>query len=137
VAPVLIGSLSDPSRVVRVGAALSLMNRKITRLEGPAAAQFERAKGDYLERLALLSDDARVLLDAGKFHLLDQHPDKAAEALEASLRLDGSLHAARYFLAVARLAQGRVAEARVLLSGIPKDDAQASAAAALLALLKG
>jgi predicted CXXCH cytochrome family protein len=137
VTPVLVGALSDPSRVVRVGAALSLMNRKITRLDGPAAAQFDQAKRDYLERVALLSDDARVLLDAGKFHLLDQHADRAAEALEASLRLDGSLHAARYFLAVARLAQGRVAEARVLLSEIPKDDAQAPAAAALLALLKG
>jgi predicted CXXCH cytochrome family protein len=136
VTPALVRALSDASRVVRVGAALSLMNRKVTSLDGPAAPAFAQAKRDYLDRIALLSDDARVLLDAGKFHLLDQHADEAAAALEASLRLDGRLHAARYFLALARLAQGRATDARVLLTEIPKEDAQAPAAAALLAVLK-
>ena len=134
--PVLIAALSDSSRVVRVGAALSLMNRKITRLDGAASLAFERAKRDYLTRAVLLADDARVQLDAGKFHLLDQNANAAAAALEAAMRIDGGLPGARYFLAVARLAQGRKADAVSLLSQIPTTDPQAAAASALLEVLR-
>ena len=134
--PILVRALSDPSRIVRVGAALSLMNRKITRLDGPAAQPFERAKQDYLTRSVLLADDARIQLDTGKFHLLDQNASAAAAALEAAMRIDDGLPSVRYFLAVARLAQGRKADAIVLLGQIPATDPQAAAAAALLDVLK-
>ena len=136
VTPVLVRALSDPSRVVRVGAALSLMNRKVTRLDGPAAQPFEQAKQDYLTRSVLLADDARIQLDTGKFHLLDQNAGAAAAALEAALRIDDGLPGARYFLAVARLAQGRKADAIVLLGQVPAADPQAAAATALLDVLR-
>lgn len=136
VAPVLVRALGDSRRVVRVGAALSLMNLKVTSLEGESGRQFEQAKRDYLTRAALLEDDASALVDAGKFHLLNQDADASARTLEASLRLDSGLHAARYFLAVARLAQGRAGEARELLGKIPKDDPHGPAAAKLLELIK-
>jgi hypothetical protein len=136
VTPALVRALGDPRRVVRIGAALALMNRRITTLDGEAGRLFEEAKRDYLTRAGLLADDAAVLLDVGKFHLLNLDPDASARTLEASLRLDSSLHASRFFLATARLAQGRVAEARVLLGQIAKDDPYWPAAMKLLALLK-
>ena len=136
VTPILIRALSDPSRVVRVGAALSLMNRKVTRLDGPSAPAFAQAKQDYLMRSVLLADDARVQLDTGKFHLLDQNAAAAAGAIETAMRIDQTLAGARYFLAVARLAQGRKADAITLLGQIPATDPQAAAAAALLDALR-
>lgn len=136
VAPVLVRALADPRRIVRVGAALSLLNLKVTSLDGEPGRLFEQAKRDYLSRAALLEDDASALLDAGKFHLLNRDPDSSARTLEASLRLDAGLHAARYFLAVARLSQGRAADARALLTAIPSGDAYGPAATALLRLMK-
>jgi hypothetical protein len=136
VTPILVRALADPRRIVRVGAALSLMNLKVTTLEGEPRRQFEQAKRDYLSRARLLEDDALVLLDVGKFHLLNRDPDSSARTLEASLRLDTGLHGARYFLAVARVAQGRTADARTLLSAIPEGDAYGPVAAALLRYIK-
>jgi predicted CXXCH cytochrome family protein len=135
VTPVLIRGLADERRVVRIGAMLSLVNLRVTSLPAGSGRQLEQAKRDYLARADLLSDDPTALLDIGKFHLLNKDADAAARTLEASLRLDGRLHASRYFLALGRLAQGRVAEARELLVKIPKDDAYADAAAKVLASL--
>jgi len=135
--PILINALGDRNRTVRVGAALSLMNSRVTKLDGQAGVLFEEAKRDYVSRALLLSDDARVLLDVGKFHLMNKDAPSAIRTLEASLRLDMSLHASRYFLALAVLAEGRTAEARALLIRIPKGDAYAEAAQRLLATLPG
>src|SRR5262249_13400725 len=94
------------------------------------------AKRAYLARASLLTDDAGVLLDTGRFHLLSHNVEAAVQALESSLRLDGTLHASRYLLAFARVAQGRTAEARELLSKIPAGDSHAADAAKLLATLQ-
>ena len=118
--PVLTRALADPQRIVRIGAALSLVNLQVTTLAGDSGRLLEDAKRDYVMRAVLLSDDAGVMLDIGKFHLLNHRPEPAGGALDASLRLDGNLQAARYFLAVARAAQGGC-EARELLGKIPKD----------------
>ena len=135
IAPILVNALGDKHRTVRVGAALSLMNARVTQLEGAAGALFEEAKRDYISRAALLSDDARVLLDVGKFHLMNKDGAAAIGTLETSLRLDTRLHASRYFLALAVLTQGRTADARTLLTRIPKSDAYFDAAQRLLATL--
>ena len=113
------------------------MNARVTKLEGQAGALFEEAKRDYVSRAVLLSDDARVLLDVGKFHLMNKDAPSAIRTLEASLRLDVTLHASRYFLALALAAEGRAAEARAQLVRIPKDDPYAAAAEKVLATLKG
>jgi predicted CXXCH cytochrome family protein len=136
VAPVLINALSDRRRSVRVAAALSLVNLRVTELEGRAAALFEDARRDYLRRAELLADDARVLLDAGKLQLLTKDARAAASTLEASLRLDNGLHAARYFLALAYLAEGRAVDARTHLVKIPAGDVHGALAAQLLAGIK-
>jgi predicted CXXCH cytochrome family protein len=137
IAPVLIAALADTTRVVRIGAMLSLVNLRVTAVPADAAPRFEQAKRDYLTRATLLADDPGVLLDAGKFHLMNQDANEAAKALEASLRLDPTLHASRYFLAVARLAQGRVTDARDLLNAIPKNSPYSDQAAKLLAAIGG
>ncbi|HEX7779497.1 MAG TPA: hypothetical protein VF424_09680, partial [Vicinamibacterales bacterium] len=134
-APVLARALGDSRRVVRVGAALSLMNQRVATLPAAAVPLFEAAKRDYLTRATLLADDPGVLLDVGKFHLMNQDAEQASRALEASLRLDANLHAARYFLAVGRLAQGRASEARELLIAIPKGTPYSESAAKLLAAM--
>ena len=136
VTPVLVNALGDDRRAVRVAAALSLVNLNVTSLEGDAGRRFDAAKRDYLRRAALLSDDARVLLDAGKFQLLTRDARAATATLEASLRIDDRLHAARYFLALALLADGQAAEARTHLLKIPAGDAHGALAAKLLATLK-
>jgi hypothetical protein len=136
VAPVLVNALGDDRRSVRVAAALSLVNQKVTAFDGPAAMLFEAARRDYLQRAELLADDARVLLDAGKFQLLTKDARAAAATLAASLRLDDGLHAARYFLGLAYLADGRTSAARAELLKIPEDDAHAALAAQLLAKIK-
>lgn len=133
-ATVLLKALDDPRRVVRAGAALSLLNLRVAVPE-EVLAQFESAKRDYLARASLLTDDAGVMLDVGKFHLMSQDANRAVEALENSLRLDPTLHAARYFLAIGKLGQGRASDARNLLMGIPKGDAYFDAALKLLATI--
>ena len=137
ITPILINALGDEHRAVRVGAAVALTNARVVALEGRAGVLLEEAKRDYLSRAALLSDDARVLLDAGKFHLMNRDAVSAIRMLDASLRLDSSLHASRYFLALAVLTQGKTAEARSLLMRIPKGDPYAGAAQRLLATLGG
>ena len=136
VAPALVTALGDARRVVRVGAALSLMNLRVTSVPPDAIPLFESAKRDYLTRASLLADDPGVLLDVGKFHLMNQDANEAAKALEASLRLEAGLHASRYFLAIGRLAQGRAADARDLLLAIPKGTPYSDPAAKLLAAIK-
>jgi len=133
--PVLTHALADERRVVRVGAAVSLTNLGVSSLKGEDGRRFDEAKRDYLTRADFLADDPTALLDVGKFQLLNRDVDAAVSTLAASLRLQGTLQASRYFLALARIAQGRVADARVLLSQIPKDDLYAADAAKLLATL--
>jgi predicted Zn-dependent protease len=67
------------------------------------------------------------------------NPDSssALRTLGASISLDPELHAVRYFMALALIAQGRTAEARAQLTRIPKDDPLADAAQKILAALKG
>lgn len=137
VTPVLVNALGDTARVVRIGAALSLMNQRVTSLPGPSGAMLEESKRDYILRATSLSDDARVLLDVGKFHLMNQDSSSALRTLGASISLDPELHAVRYFMALALIAQGRTAEARAQLTRIPKDDPLADAAQKILAALKG
>lgn len=135
--PMLVDALDDPSRVVRVSAMLGLTNMQVTTLPATMAPFFQEARRDYLARAALLADDGRVELDTGKFHLLSRNTDAAIASLEASLRLEPQLHAARYFLGLARLAQGDAAEARRQLQLVPAENEYAAAAARVLATLPG
>jgi hypothetical protein len=126
--PALMPALADRHRIVRMAAAFALMNAGITRLPGADGERLEAAKRDYVARASLLSDDADTQLNLGKFYFLDRRFDAAAEAFEQARALKWDLAGGGYYLALARVGQGRLAEARTLLAGLPAGDPFADAA---------
>lgn len=128
----LLAALRDDRGIVRLAAALSLVNLGVTPVEGEDGRRFAAAKRDYLSRAELWADDPAVQLDAGKLHLVTREVAAASRALEASLRIDSTQIAPRYFLALTRLAQRRPDEARKLLGEIPAADPFGPAARKLL-----
>jgi len=121
-APALTAALADERRVVRVAAAFALVNAGLTRLPGPDGERLEAAKRDYVARAGLLTDDAETQLNLGKFFFLDRRYDASAGAFEQARGLKPGLPGGDYFLALARLGQGRVEEARALLAAQPASD---------------
>src|SRR5260370_1717818 len=130
----LIQALDDPTRAVRVGAVLSLVNLAAPKLSGRQLESFERARKEYVARAEIQSDDGPENFNVGGFHLLSGDPAAATGAFETSLRLDARLPA-RYFLARAYLQLGRVDDATRTLRAIPPSDAYFAAAQQLLAPL--
>jgi tetratricopeptide (TPR) repeat protein len=131
----LTNALSDRHRIVRIAAAFALMNAGITRLPGADGERLDAAKRDYVTRAGLLPDHAETQLNLGKFLFLDQRYDAAAQAFEQARGLEPGLPGGAYFLALARLGQGRVEDARTLLAGLPSSDPFADAARQLRARL--
>jgi predicted CXXCH cytochrome family protein len=123
----LAAALADPRRVVRAGAALSLVRSGITRLAGDSGRLFEAAKRDYVERARLHPDDAQTQLELGQFLLLDAQFASAAEAFDLSRRLDPR-QPLEYFFALVDYGQGRIDEARRRLDALPPGDPHAAAA---------
>jgi predicted CXXCH cytochrome family protein len=128
----LVAALADPKRIVRMSAALTLINLQVTGLAGDDGRRLAAARDDILRRGLLHADDAPAQLDLGKLFVLTGDAARAATALEASLRLDPGQTAARYFLAVARVAQRKTDDARRLLREIPPGDEYATPATRLL-----
>jgi tetratricopeptide (TPR) repeat protein len=110
-----------------VAAAFALMNAGITSLPGEDGERLEAAKRDYVARAGLLTDHAETQLNLGKFFFLDRRYDAAAEAFEQARGLQPDLPGGDYFLALARVGQGRVEEARTLLARLPASDPFAEA----------
>ena len=125
--PALTLALADRHRIVRVAAAFALMNAGITRLPGADGERLEAAKRDYVARADLLTDDAETQLNLGKFYFLDRRYEAAAGAFEQARALKPDVAGGRYYLALARLGQGRVEEARTLLARLPASDPFADA----------
>jgi hypothetical protein len=125
--PALALALADGHRIVRMAAAFALMNAGITRLPGADGERLEAAKRDYIARAGLLTDDAETQLNLGKFYFLDRRYEIAAEAFEQAQVLKPDVAGGHYYLALARVAQGRVEEARTLLARLPASDPFADA----------
>ncbi|MFQ5791290.1 MAG: HEAT repeat domain-containing protein [Acidobacteriota bacterium] len=132
----LVQALHDPRRIVRMNAAMSLLNLGVNRLEGPSGEAFERAKQLHVIRAAFLADDAPSQFNMGKFHFLNGRPDRAAQAFETSLHLDPKLEGAKYFMALAYLLQRQTDTARKLLKEVKKPDPYAKPAKELLKKLE-
>ena len=132
----LAAALADDRRIVRIGAGFALMNAGIAHLPGRDGERLEAAKRDYVARAALLADDAETQLNLGKFLFLDRSYDAAAGAFEQARRLQPRLPGGAYFLALARVGQGRVEEARKLLEALPGADPYAEPARQLRAKLE-
>ena len=84
---------------------------------------------------SLYEDDPGFDRDLGVVQLLGGDFTRAAEVLEISLRLAPGQPSVRFVLALARLGQGRVAEARSLLERVQPTDPSYAAARRRLALL--
>jgi hypothetical protein len=125
--PALALALADGHRIVRMAAAFALMNAGITRLPGADGERLEAAKRDYIARADLLTDDAETQLNLGKFYFLDRRYEAAAGAFEQARSLKPDLAGGGYYLALARVGQGRVEEARALLARLPASDPFAGA----------
>jgi hypothetical protein len=118
----LTAALSDRRRAVRVAALVSLINARGSPLAPADAARLQAVGREFSALSALYEDDAGFDRDLGIVHLLSGDYNRAAELLEICLRLDRGRPSAGFLLALARLGQGRVVEARSLLEGVPASD---------------
>jgi hypothetical protein len=131
----LVEALGDPSRSVRVGAVLSLVNLGAPRPEGEDGQKMDRAEQEYLARAAIQSDDASEQFNAGSLYLMSGNPRAAAGAFQTALRLDPKVPAA-YGLAYAYAQAGRRDEAIRILQTIPFRDPYYVSAQRLLGALR-
>jgi hypothetical protein len=90
---------------------------------------------EFAVRADLHQDNAAVQKDLGLVRLLTDQIDLAALALQNSLRLEPSGNGASYLLALTRIRQGRLEDARQLLREIPPSDPSYDAAQTRLKLL--
>jgi predicted CXXCH cytochrome family protein len=131
----LLAALSDRRRAVRIAALVSMINVRGTQLAGPEAGRLQSVGREYAELTTLYQDDPVFDRDLGIIQLLGGDVSRAAEMLEISLRLDPTQPSAGFVLALARLGQGRVEEARALLQHVMPSDPSYEAARRRLALL--
>jgi tetratricopeptide (TPR) repeat protein len=131
----LVNALSDPRRAVRIGALVSLINRRGPPLAPRDADRLRSVARDFASLATLYEDDPAFDRDLGLVHLLDGDFTRAADALEIALRLDPGQPSAGFVLALARIGQGRIAEARALLERVPAADPSYAAAQRRLQLL--
>ena len=132
----LLAAVGDARANVRIAAAFALMSLGVRELPGGQGARYAAAKAEYVRRAALLADDAPTQLELGKFLFLDRAFPRAAAAFEDALRLRTGQPGALYFLGLARLGEGRAAEAHDALARVPEGDPYAEPARALLRKLR-
>jgi predicted CXXCH cytochrome family protein len=120
--PALLAALSDPQRAVRISAIVSLINRGGEPLGPGDAARFRFVGTEFAARARLHEDDASIQRDLGLVQLLSDRFDLAADALQISMGLGPDQPSVKFLLALARLGQRRVDEARALLKQVPAAD---------------
>jgi len=133
-ASTVVPMLRDPVAIVRMGAAMTLVNAGVRQLPGADGEAFEQAKQVYRGRAELNSDDAEQQVASGKFYFLAGDFPTAAAAFRSSLRLDPTIPA-QYYLALTYVQEGKNDEARVILQAIPTRDPQYARAQSLLRAL--
>jgi tetratricopeptide (TPR) repeat protein len=119
--PAVLRALDDPRRAVRIAALISLANTPGSLAPAERRA-FARVAREFAGRARLHEDDAPIQADYGLVQLLAGDLGQAARALEISLGLDPDLAKASLLLGLARVEQGRLAEARSLLERVPPSD---------------
>jgi predicted CXXCH cytochrome family protein len=118
----ILSALDDPRRAVRIAALMSLINRGITPLDAADLPRFKRVSAEFAARAQPYQDDARIQRDLGLVQLLAGDVDRGAEALQISVGLEPERPTSRFLLAMARLGQRRVDEARALLKQVAPAD---------------
>ena len=118
----VLRGLSDPQRAVRIPSLLTLVEQGGTNLTAGDLARFRFVAGEFSAWSRLNRQDSELQRAQGIVQLLGGDVEQAAEALRIALDLDPDARSARFFLAIARLGQQRIEEARALLEQVPKDD---------------
>jgi len=124
----ILTALDDTRRAVRMSAIVSLINRGGGPLGPVDEPRFQRVGIEFAVRAHLHEDDASIQRDLGMIQLLSGMFDRAADALQITMGLEPDHDSARFLLAMARLGQRRVTEARTLLKQVPRSDPYYSAA---------
>lgn len=129
-------ALNDPRRTVRMASALGLLNAGLR----PAAAgdlsePLTAALNDHALRADFLNDDPATQLDLGKMFFLAGNWKQSESSVRDALKLDPKIAGGNYFLALATLGQGRVAEGAALLRRVDRKDPHRKDADAVLARL--
>jgi predicted CXXCH cytochrome family protein len=114
----LLAALDDPERTVRISALVSLINRGGEPIARADESRFQRVGLEFAAGARLRQDDPRIQRDLGLIQLLTGRSDLAADALQISLGLEPDLPSGKFLLALARLGQRRVDEARTLLKQV-------------------
>ena len=131
----LVAALSDRRRAVRISALVALINAHGSPLDPPDAERFQSVGREFTALSTLYEDDAGFDRDLGVVHLLGGDVNRAADRLELCLHLDPLRPSAGFLLALARLGQGRVDDARALLERVQRSDPSYAAARRRLQLL--
>jgi tetratricopeptide (TPR) repeat protein len=118
----LLAALDDPRRAVRLAALVSLINVGGEPFGPEDEKRFQRVAREFAAKARLYQNDATVQSDLGIVHLLAGEFDLAANALVNSLGLEPNRPSTTFILALARLGQDRVEEARALLKRVPRTD---------------
>jgi len=118
----ILAALIDPQSAVRMAAIVSLINRRGEPLDPGDTARFRFVGTEFAARARLHQDDAVIQRDLGLVQLLSDRFDPAADALQISMGLEPDQPSVKFLLALARLGQRRVDEARTLLKQVPSTD---------------
>lgn len=130
-------SLQDPRRAVRMAGALGLVNAGAMAPGSTPPPELSIAIQDHAARARFLSDDPGTQLDLGKMFFLTGDWKGAETSLRAALRLSPKISGGTYFLGLATLGQGRLAEAKSLLKSVERSDPHRKDAEAMLARISG
>ncbi|MCU1384081.1 MAG: Tetratricopeptide 4 [Acidobacteria bacterium] len=118
----LVAALSDRHRAVRIAALVSLINARGSALAPADADRLQSVGREFAALLPLYADDPGFDRDLGLVHFVGADFDRAAEMLQLAFRLDPRGPSTGFLLALARLGQGRISEARALLEQVPASD---------------
>ncbi len=128
--------LRDERRTVRMASALGLLNAGVRPVGEDALSRgLTSAMRDHAARAAFLRDDPMTQLDLGKMFFLAGDWKGAEGAVRDALGLDPKTPGANYFLGLATLGQGRVAEAKAILRSVDRKDPHRKDAETILAKL--
>jgi predicted CXXCH cytochrome family protein len=132
----IIAALDDPRRAVRIAALVSLVNFGGGPFNAGDDKRFRRVSAEYVAAARLREDDPTIQTDRGFVHLLNDEFDLAANALQVALTLKPAATRSTFLLALVRMGQGRVGDARALLKQVPRSDPNFDAAQARLKTLE-
>ena len=131
---VMEAGLGDARRTIRMASALGVLSAG---LAAPSARPdlLRSAMDDHAARARFLSEDADSQMDLGKMFFLARDWTSAERAMRDALQLNPGFPGGHYFLGLATLGQGRLAESQDLLRAVAPTDPHRKDAEAVLAKL--